>query len=171
MDAGEILLDAPFGRGGFVAANADCIKFGALPGSLHRCGQVYITVRAMYQVVSIPSRDSALLRPSGLVGDSRGQYRLSVTKIHRGPPPQQGLLHRCFWQGLRRYSGLSGLRLRSGAPGPDLLVSPPCIKLSDIPTPRPSFWFELVPPGPLDSGGTTGRIRGETFAMGQASRL
>jgi hypothetical protein len=91
---GEILLDAHFGRCGFVAANADFIEFGALPGSLHRCGQVYITVRAMYQVVSIPSRESALLRPSGLVGDGRGQYRLSVTEIHRGPPLEQGPLHR-----------------------------------------------------------------------------
>ena len=59
---GEILLDAHFGSCGFVAANADFIEFGALPGRLHRCGQVYITVRAMYQVVSIPSRESALLR-------------------------------------------------------------------------------------------------------------
>lgn len=100
---GEILLDAHFGSCGFVAANADFIEFGALPGRLHRCGQVYITVRAMYQVVSIPSRESALLRPSGLVGDGRGQYRLSVTKIHRGPPP------------VRRAAGRSAPHRRAGA--------------------------------------------------------
>jgi hypothetical protein len=87
IDGGKILLDAHFGRGRFVVANADCIEFGALPGSLHPCGQVYTTVCAVYQVILIPSRESALLRPSGLVGDGRGQYRLSVTKIHRGPPP------------------------------------------------------------------------------------
>jgi hypothetical protein len=94
VDGGEILLDAHVGRCSFVAASVDFMKFAALPGNLHRCGQVYITVHGRYQVVSIPSRESAVLRPSGLVGAGRGQYRLSVTKIHRGPPPEQGPFHR-----------------------------------------------------------------------------
>jgi hypothetical protein len=63
LDGDESLLDAHFGRCSFVAANADIIEFGALPGSLHHCDQVYITGHPMYQVASIPSRESALLRP------------------------------------------------------------------------------------------------------------
>lgn len=35
----------------------------------------------------------------------------------------------CFWQGLIRYSGFSGLRLRRGAPGPELLVTPSVYKI------------------------------------------
>lgn len=35
----------------------------------------------------------------------------------------------CFWHGLIRYSGFSGLRLRRGAPGSDLLVTPAVYKI------------------------------------------